>query len=116
MLTQPRDGQEGELGEGREGEGGVLPLGAGGGVHVVVGGVKLGELSLRAAGVKQGHSEIRESLRCSQQSYSQKPSSNNFPVSFDRKMTQPIRHHRDAAMLQRDGGDKHLSPYLNYIP
>ena len=71
MLTQPRDGQEGELGEGGEGEGGVLPLGAGGGVHVVVGGVKLGELSLGAAGVKQGHSEIRESLRCSQQSYSQ---------------------------------------------
>ena len=62
MLTQPRNGQEGELWEGGKGEGGVLPLGAGGGVHVVVGSVKLGELSLGAAGVKQGHSEIREIL------------------------------------------------------
>ena len=60
MLTQPRNGQEGELREGGEGEWGVLPLGAGGGVHVVVGSVELGELGLRAAGVKQGHSEIRE--------------------------------------------------------
>ena len=60
MLTQPWDGKEGELGEGGEGEGCVFPLGAGGGVHVVIGSVELGELSLRAAGVKQGHSEIRE--------------------------------------------------------
>ena len=60
FLTQPWDGEEGELGEGREGEGGVLSLSAGRGVHVVIGGVELGELSLRAAGVKQGHSEIRE--------------------------------------------------------
>ena len=60
FLTQPRDGKEGELGEGGEGKGGVLSLGACGRVHVVVRGVELGELCLRAAGVKQGHSEIRE--------------------------------------------------------
>ena len=60
FLTQPWDGKEGELGEGGEGESRVPSLSAGRGVHVVVSGVELGEFSLRAAGVKQGHSEIRE--------------------------------------------------------
>ena len=57
VLAQGGDREEGELGEGGEGEGGEL--GRGGGVHVVVAGAQLGQLSLGAARVKHRHSETQ---------------------------------------------------------